>query len=684
MNADSATDITNLKRLNRVLFIEDEGDIRHVAKMALERIGGLEVLACASGDEALRYATQFHPDLILLDVMMPGMDGPATLARLRLLPDLAATPVVFMTAKVQPSEIVHLKNLGALEVIAKPFDPLQLASRLAEIWAGISAPDKVGEDISDGLDNLRKQYAQTFDSKWQRLYDAWELAKQGDIAALQLAKQQSHTLAGSGATIGFPEVSRLAIEVERLLGLRDDHIDGENVMAVLDTLISQLRHATATSDEMSNRVEQPRRSSTPETVGKLVYLFDDDLELARALQLQLGFFGFDVETFSTPGLLEAAVQDRGPAAVVMDIVFEEGDLAGPRAIIASDAMQSRSVPVIFMSGRSDLAARLEAVRAGGSDYLTKPISVADLVERLDRLTDIVVAESYRVIVIDPVAERAEQHARILRNAGMRVTVVLDTAQVPALLGEANADLVLMANSLPGCTDIEMMAVIRQIDRTTILPVILLAQVSTEINHQSANAVLFAPFAAGELVAAVAAWCQRYREQRALMTMDGLTGLANHTLILQQLELESARARRHQYTLAVAMIDVDHFKRLNDFEGHATGDRVLASLGRFLRQRLRKTDLVGRYGGEEFMILMPETAGQAALERLDTLRQEFAAIRHFGSTNAFFITFSVGIACFPEVDGAANLSTAADRALYDAKGAGRNCVMLATDRAGKMK
>ena len=190
-------------------------------------------------------------------------------------------------------------------------------------------------------------------------------------------------------------------------------------------------------------------------------------------------------------------------------------------------------------------------------------------------------------------------------------------------------------------------------------------------------MLFEPYTAVELVAVVTAWCKRYRAQRALMTMDGLTGLANHTLILQQLELESSRASRHQYALSVAMIDVDHFKRLNDAEGHAIGDRVLASLGRFLRQRLRKTDFVGRYGGEEFMVLLPETSGQGAMERLDTLRREFSAIRHFGAKNVFSITFSVGIACFPEIDGAVNLATAADRALYDAKGAGRNRVVLTT-------
>lgn len=120
--------------LKRVLYIEDDPDIREVATAALELMGGLELCVCASGSAALASGPAFAPDLILLDVMMPGMDGPTTLARLRESPALAETPVVFMTAKVQPQEVTALRAMGALDVIAKPFDPMQLASRLSGIF----------------------------------------------------------------------------------------------------------------------------------------------------------------------------------------------------------------------------------------------------------------------------------------------------------------------------------------------------------------------------------------------------------------------------------------------------------------------------------------------------------------------------------------------------------------------
>lgn len=121
--------------ISRILYVEDEPDIQAVARVALQTVGGFQVKICSSGEEALREIAPFNPDLILLDVMMPGMDGPGTLAALRALPEFDSIPVAFMTAKVQPSEVEHYKSLGALDVIAKPFDPMKLADQVRRIWS---------------------------------------------------------------------------------------------------------------------------------------------------------------------------------------------------------------------------------------------------------------------------------------------------------------------------------------------------------------------------------------------------------------------------------------------------------------------------------------------------------------------------------------------------------------------
>lgn len=123
-----------MTELQRVMYVEDEPDIRAVAKLALEAVGGLQVLVCEGGEQALQQGPTFAPQLILLDVMMPGMDGPAILEALRAEPRLATVPVVFMTAKVQPHEVAHFLGLGAVGVIAKPFDPMRLADQVRGFW----------------------------------------------------------------------------------------------------------------------------------------------------------------------------------------------------------------------------------------------------------------------------------------------------------------------------------------------------------------------------------------------------------------------------------------------------------------------------------------------------------------------------------------------------------------------
>ncbi len=123
--------------LSRILFVEDDPDIQTVARMALEAVGGFRVMPCSSGAEALERVAAFAPDLILLDVMMPGMDGLATLEALRRLPEAAAIPVIFMTAKVQAQEVARYREVGAVDVIAKPFDPMTLPSTVRAIWSRV-------------------------------------------------------------------------------------------------------------------------------------------------------------------------------------------------------------------------------------------------------------------------------------------------------------------------------------------------------------------------------------------------------------------------------------------------------------------------------------------------------------------------------------------------------------------
>jgi two-component system OmpR family response regulator len=127
--------MTTAPQLTRILYVEDDPDIQAVAKLALEAVGGFTVETCSSGQEALDKCAGFKPDLVLLDVMMPGMDGPTTFAALRAKPEGQSLPIAFMTAKVQPSEIGQYTDMGAIGVISKPFDPMALSDTVRGLWA---------------------------------------------------------------------------------------------------------------------------------------------------------------------------------------------------------------------------------------------------------------------------------------------------------------------------------------------------------------------------------------------------------------------------------------------------------------------------------------------------------------------------------------------------------------------
>ena len=122
------------RKLDRILCGVDDADIQSVAALALRAVGGFTVEICGSGSEALERALAFAPDLILLDIMMPGMDGPTVLSHLRAMPKAADTPVIFLTARVQPEQMAGYRSLGAIGVVAKPFDPMTLASQVRALW----------------------------------------------------------------------------------------------------------------------------------------------------------------------------------------------------------------------------------------------------------------------------------------------------------------------------------------------------------------------------------------------------------------------------------------------------------------------------------------------------------------------------------------------------------------------
>ncbi len=204
-------------KLQRVLVIDDEPDILAVIRITLHARGGFDVEVCQSGEEALDVARRFAPDLILLDVMMPGLDGPATFRALRDDPQTVATPVVFMTAKTMKHETQRYLDLGAAAVIAKPFDQRTLADELEEI-AG-RTPSRASEDHERKLATLLDAYAAALPAKLREIRDLCARVESGpDAEAARTLYLRVHSLAGTAATYGYPSLGDVARQLEHVIG----------------------------------------------------------------------------------------------------------------------------------------------------------------------------------------------------------------------------------------------------------------------------------------------------------------------------------------------------------------------------------------------------------------------------------------------------------------------------------
>jgi two-component system OmpR family response regulator len=235
--------------LRRILLVEDDPDIQTITSLALGTFGGYEVLACGSAEDALKGATAFAPDLILLDVMMPGMDGIEALRALRLMPETADTPVVFLTARVQPSDVARYQELGSLGLIRKPFEPMALVETISQIWSRHTAEPAQAHQ----MDDLRRQYRAELPRKIRLIVKGAAAVRAGarEPDRLRALYDHIHRLAGSAAVYGFDEISRAAGELElwTLAALASG--DLEKRPSDLDELLSALDRAWKASASRS-------------------------------------------------------------------------------------------------------------------------------------------------------------------------------------------------------------------------------------------------------------------------------------------------------------------------------------------------------------------------------------------------------------------------------------------------
>ncbi|HTM20227.1 MAG TPA: diguanylate cyclase [Kofleriaceae bacterium] len=544
-------------------------------------------------------------------------------------------------------------------------------------------------DREDRLDALRAEYADRLPARVAEIAAACARLREGEAnaPALREIETLAGRLAGSAAGFGYMRATELARAIDFLArGIRHTTVaptGGD--LAQVAARVHALEQAARTPDGRPPALDDGvdgytgRRSRGPRPhETRDVYILEGDEHLGEQLRVQLSYFGYQARVFTDADALEQAVRRLAPAALLLEVTLASGDLT------TLDAVQPLRIagrcPVLFMSTRRDLPARLAAVRAGGNEYLVKPIDLVELVDKLDRLTTRAPADPYRIMLVDANARRAEQRADAMRVAGMSVDVVSDPMWVMEPLVNFRPDVILIDVDLPKYGGIELAEAIRQQESHVGIPIVFCTSDARIVQRLAqcgfgGEPSLVEPFDPRLMIATVHSLAERSRILQSLMVRDALTGLFNQSRIKEQLAYEVHRARRDGTRLSYAMIDIDNFKAINDTYGHPTGDRVLKTLARLLQQRLRRTDFIGRYGGDEFAAILPGTGADEAKLLLEGIRAAFAQAREGWVSDETESGFSCGIADLGEHD-AIELNRAADDALYEAKRAGRNRVLVA--------
>lgn len=500
-----------------------------------------------------------------------------------------------------------------------------------------------------------------------------------------------HSIHGTSASFGFTKIASVAAEGEHLLV---GQTASEALYQKLKQLLQQLSVLAEEQTESARRggdslVKFPLTASIEEEMAinrtiKPVYLCDDEGDQAELLATQLRCFGFICYVFTNTADFTEAVISQPPSVVIMDVSFPEHAYGGPLAMSDLKKRVGTPFPVLYLSCHSHFHARVNAIKAGCDGYYVKPAATTDLVQELHRLTQPSLKKPYQVLLIDDEPEVAQYNAEMLRLAGMEVHVL---TQIPHLLNVLNShpiDIVLMDYHMPEYSGEELTKLIRQIPQHIGLPIAYLSSETnkkTQFGAMSTGAEDFIIKQADpqELINAVSIRAERMRTLRARMSQDSLTGLYNHSTTTHYLESAITESNYSGIPFSLVMVDLDHFKSINDTYGHVAGDQVILGISQLFSHRLRSTDIVGRYGGEEFAIIMPGTTQEQAADVVERLRQGFEKIYFSVNQTRFSNTFSAGIASWLPGDKIDSIRERADQALYCAKQHGRNRYCLAERR-----
>ncbi len=536
--------------------------------------------------------------------------------------------------------------------------------------------------VENVLERLRKSFVVNSNLRLEKMEGLLETLSSTpeDFESLDGLMRHFHGLSGLGGTHGFLLTSLLSGQAERDC----DEMLRRNLAPRTPDIFRWREQIEAIRNDLRGE-GKPHDPVVPVKSPRLSFdiLLVGDTQEHLILQPLLEAEGMTVRSAATSAEAMMQLVLREPDGAVIDAELPDG--SGYKLIgTLRESTEGDQVAAILISNQSGILDKVEAIRCGADAYFDRPLDWSALTRQMNHLLARTSSAPPRVLSVEDEQDHADLIHAVLEPAGYEVLVISDPSELDHALETFSPELLLLDVKLPGVSGYDLAKYVRTRESATMLPILFLTtegRIQDRIRgmHVGADDHLVKPVQPALLLSSVSARIERARFLRSLLERDGLTGLLTHTAFLEKVKVAIATGKsRPQYSAALVMLDLDHFKSVNDRFGHPVGDRVLNSLATFLKKRLRQSDLIGRYGGEEFAILLEHLTERDATRLMDNLLEDFRAIELTApGGERFRTTFSAGVAMLrPSFDVLVDWTSAADRALYAAKDAGRGCVRSA--------
>ncbi len=535
-------------------------------------------------------------------------------------------------------------------------------------------------------DALKRHFANRVTNQVRVIVNRWRAMHTHPLSLENVEELRTETdiLVRRAKRFGAKQLQDLSHEIEDQLIViqQPELLNDEASLKKLHTSIYNLGQISLRRNDQDHDIDHHIPNKKP------VFLLVN-MDLAQKLTEQLNHFDINSQAVQNPEHFHKLMEQHPASAFIVDIHFQaEGQgialmnsfLEKKAGVKNEKEDDYNKAAVVFLTNEHNatLEQRLAACRAGGERFFVRP-AVPQLIRSVEKHYSAAPFEPYKVLIMDDSRSQAMFCEKALTNAGMLTHVVTDPMNILHAMEDFEPEIIVMDMYMPGCTGTELAAVIRQQAQYLRLPILFLSaeddkDIQLKAMSQGGDDFLTKPVDPAHLAITVKNRGQRARVLNNLIVRDSLTGLFNHTHILDRLQLACRKAKESNTQVCFAMVDIDFFKKVNDNYGHPVGDKVISALSLFLKQRLRKTDSIGRYGGEEFAVILPDTKGEDALHVMNAIREVFSQLEHSAGDAEFKVSFSCGVCSFTG-DNADSIIEQADEALYEAKHQGRNNVQL---------